>query len=288
VGIIGPAFSGESRAADPIFEEAKIPNISPSATNALLSTNGWAYFHRVLANDSAQAPADADFIAKKLGAKNVAVIDDASEYGKGLADEVRTKLKAAGVTLKVGDSGEAIDPKAPDYSTTVNKVKAANVDAIFYGGYYAEAGKLVKQLRDAGVKSTFVSGDGTLDAKFIEGGGAAAEGANVSCPCNLLINTDDPDAKAFAEAYKAAYGTDPATYSGEGFDAANAFLKAIEAGKTTGPDINEYLKTIDLKGVSKQIKFESNGEVAGNVIYMYEVKNSQIGLLGDVNELTGG
>jgi branched-chain amino acid transport system substrate-binding protein len=253
-----------------------------------LSANGWKFFHRVLANDGAQAPADADFIAKKLSAKNVAVIDDASEYGKGLADEVRAKLKAAGVTLKVGDSGESVDPKGPDYSSTVNKVKAANVDAVFYGGYYAEAAKLVKQLRDAGVQSTFVTGDGSLDAKLIEGAGDAAEGAQVSCACNLLTNTDDPDAKAFADAYQAAYGSAPATYSAEGYDAANAFLKAVEAGKTTGPDINEFLKTVDFKGVSKQIKFQPNGEVAGSVIYMYEVKSGQIGLLGDVSQLTAG
>lgn len=289
VGIIGPAFSGESRAADPLFEEAQIPNVSPSATNVQLSANGWKFFHRVLANDGQQAPADADYIAKKLAAKNVAVIDDASEYGKGLADEVRAKLKEQGVTLKVGDSGESVDPKAPDYSSTVNKVKAASVDAIFYGGYYAEAAKLVKQLRDAGVQATFVSGDGTLDAKFIEGGGAATEGSQVSCPCALSETTStDPDVKAFADAYKAEYGADPATYSSEGYDAANVFLKAIEAGKTTGADINTYLSTIDFKGISKQIKFEANGEVAKGSIYMYEIKGAKITLLGDTNQLVGG
>ena len=149
----------------------------------------------------------------------------------------------------------------------MNKVKAANVGAVFYGGYYAEAAKLVKQLRDAGVEATFVSGDGSLDAKLIEGAGDAAEGAQVSCACNLLTNAEDPDAKAFADAYQAAYGAAPATYSAEGYDAATAFLKAVEAGKTTG-DINEFLKTVDFKGLSKQIKFEANGEVAGSVIYI--------------------
>jgi branched-chain amino acid transport system substrate-binding protein len=289
VGIIGPAFSGESRAANPTFEAAKIPFVSPSATNTQLSQSGWQYFYRVLANDGAQGPADADYIAKKLQAKNVAVIDDASEYGKGLADEVRAKLKAAGVKLVVGEGGESIDPKAPDYSSTVNKVKAAKAEAIFYGGYYAEAAKLVKQLRDNGVTATFVTGDGSLDQQLIAGAGQAAEGVIATCACLIVDpNAGDADAKAFNDAYKAAYGSDPATYSAEGWDAANAFLKAVEAGKTTGQDINAYLKTVDFKGVSKQIKFEPNGEVVGGAIYAYEMKGGKITNLGTVSELVGG
>lgn len=290
VAVVGPAFSGESRVADPILEAAKIPYVSASATNVQLGQNGWQYFYRVLANDGAQAPADADYIAKKLAAKNVAVIDDASEYGKGLADEVRAKLKAAGVKLVVGDSGESIDPRAPDYSSTVNQVKGSNAEAIFYGGYYAEAAKLIKQLRDGGVDATFVTGDGSLDQGLIDGAGPAAEGAIATCPC-LRVSADgsgDAEAKAFFDAYKAAYNTDPATYSAEGYDAANAILKAIEAGKTTGTDINTYLKTIDFKGVSKQIKFEPNGEVVGGAIYAYEMKDGKIVNLGAVSELVGG
>src|SRR6185437_4323217 len=87
--IIGPAFSGESKTADPIFEEAGIPNVSPSATAVALGQNGWKFWHRVLANDDVQGPGDADFIAKTLNAKTVAVIDDQSEYGKGLGDAVQ-------------------------------------------------------------------------------------------------------------------------------------------------------------------------------------------------------
>jgi branched-chain amino acid transport system substrate-binding protein len=289
VAVVGPAFSGESRVADPILEAAKIPYVSASATNVQLGQNGWQYFYRVLANDGAQAPADADYVSKKLSAKNVAVIDDASEYGKGLADEVRSKLKADGVKLVVGDGGEAIDPRAPDYSSTVNKVKASNADAIFYGGYYAEAAKLLKQLRDGGVDTPFVTGDGSLDQGLIDGAGPAAEGAIATCPC-LRVSADETEAaaKTFFDAYKAAYNTDPGTYSAEGYDAANAILKAIEAGKTTGTDINTFLKSIDFQGVSKQIKFEPNGEVVGGAIYAYEMKDGKIVNLGAVSELVGG
>jgi branched-chain amino acid transport system substrate-binding protein len=281
VGIIGPAFSGESKTSVPILEEAGIPNISPSATNAKLATNGWKTWHRVLANDDVQGPGDADFIAKTLNAKNVAVIDDQSEYGKGLADAVRKQLATNGVKVAVNDS---IDPKASSYSSTVNKVKPANVDAIFFGGYYSAAGKLIKQLRDGGVQGTFMSGDGSLDAQVISAaGGTAANGVLLSCTCSSAVGSTDPAVQKFATDYKAKYNVDPATYSAEGFDAANAFLQAIDAGKTSTSDINDFISKIDFKGVSKQIKFSNTGELAGNLLFITEVKDGKLAFLGDTN-----
>lgn len=278
VAIVGPAFSGESKTAVPILEEAGIPNVSPSATAVTLAANGWKTWHRVLANDDVQGPGMADFMAKTLSAKNIAVIDDQSEYGKGLADAVRKQLGTAGVKVAVNDS---IDPEESNYSSTVNKVKPANADAIFFGGYYSAAGKLVKQLRDGGVQGTFVSGDGTLDAQFITGGGAAAEGALLSCTCSSAVGSTDPAVQKFATAYKTKFNADPATYSAEGYDATNAFLQAIDAGKTSTSDINDFVKTIDFKGVSKQIKFTDTGELEGDLLFVTEVKDGKLAFLGD-------
>ena len=92
VAVIGPAFSGESAAADPIFESAGVPNVSASATNIKLAQNGWKFFHRVLADDQAQGTGDGDYLTKTLGAKTVAVIDDSSVYGEGLANVVRSTI----------------------------------------------------------------------------------------------------------------------------------------------------------------------------------------------------
>ena len=281
VAIVGPAFSGESKTADPIFEEAGIPNVSPSATNALLAKNGWKFWHRVLANDDVQGPGAADFLAKTVGAKTVAVIDDQSDYGKGLADAVRKQLATDGVKVAVNDS---INPDSSSFSPTVNKVKPANVDAVYFGGYYSAAGKLVKQLRDGGVQGTFMSGDGTLDAQFINGGGAAANGALLSCTCSSAVGSSDPAVQKFASDYKAKFNVDPATYSAEGFDAANIFLQAIDAGKTSPSDINDFVTKIDYKGVSKQIKFDPNGELAGNLLFVTEVKNGKLAFLGDTSQ----
>jgi branched-chain amino acid transport system substrate-binding protein len=281
-GVIGPAFSGESKTGVPVLEEAGIPNISPSATAVSLAQNGWKTWHRVLANDDTQGPGLADFMSKKLNVKTAAVLDDQSEYGKGLADAVRKQLGTDGVTVKVNDS---IDPKASDYSSTVNKVKPANVDAVFFGGYYAAAGKLVKQLRDGGVTTAkFLSGDGTLDQKFVDGGGQAADGAYLTCTCSSAVGSTDPAVQKFAADYKAKYNADPATYSAEGFDAANAFLMAIDAGKTTPADILSYINTIDFKGVSKQIKFESSGELSGKLLFVNQVKDGKLAFLGSTDD----
>ncbi|HEV7653789.1 MAG TPA: branched-chain amino acid ABC transporter substrate-binding protein [Mycobacteriales bacterium] len=279
VGVVGPAFSGESKTAVPILDEAGIPNVSPSATAVSLAASGWKTWHRVLANDDVQGPGDADFMAKTLGAKNVAVIDDQSEYGKGLADAVRKQLATDSVKVAVNDS---IDPNASSYSSTVNKVKPANVDAIFFGGYYSAAGKLIKQLRDGGVQGSFMSGDGSLDAQVISAaGGTAADGVLLSCTCSSAVGSTDPAVQKFATDYKAKYNVDPATYSAEGFDATNAFLQAIDAGKTSTSDINDFVTKIDFKGVSKQIKFTDSGELSGNLLFITEVKDGKLSFLGD-------
>jgi len=279
VGVVGPAFSGESKTAVPILDEAGIPNVSPSATAVSLAANGWKTWHRVLANDDVQGPGDADFMAKTLSAKNVAVIDDQSEYGKGLADAVRKQLATDGVKVAVNDS---INPDASSYSSTVNKVKPANADAIFFGGYYSAAGKLIKQLRDGGVQGTFMSGDGSLDAQVISAaGGTAANGALLSCTCSSAVGSTDPTVQKFATDYKAKFNVDPATYSAEGFDATNVFLQAIDAGKTSLSDINDFVTKIDFKGVSKQIKFTDTGELSGNLLFITEVKDGKLSFLGD-------
>jgi branched-chain amino acid transport system substrate-binding protein len=281
--IIGPPFSGESKAVDGNFEEAQIPNISPSATAAALNKNGWKYWHRVISNDDVQGAVDSDFLSKTLGAKNVYVVDDNQEYSVGLADTVFNGLKTAGVTV----ARDKIDPKATDYSSTVNKVKSSGATALFYGGYYAEGGKFLKQLRDSGFKGKFLSDDGALDAGLIKAAGAKqAEGALLSCACQSINPTaDNPNVKKFIDDYKAKFGQDQGTYSAEGFDVANIFLNAVKAGKTKSTDINDYLKTVDYQGVSKPIKFQPNGEISAKAIYMFDIKGGKLNFLGDATKV---
>jgi len=284
VGLVGPAFSGESRQVGPILEEGKIPSVTASATNPGLAENGWKYWHRIVGNDLSQGGAVAEYMDRALETKNVFVIHDNQEYSKGVADVVAKTLTDSSIKV----STDVIDPQGSDYASTVNKVKAAAPDAIFYGGYYAQAGRLLKQLRDGGVEAQFLSGDGSLDAGLAKGaGGNNADGAVVSCPC-LIDPTGEagPASKKLAEAYKAKFSTDTAIYSGEGYDAATAFIEAIKAGKTDTESINEYLKTIDVPGVTKQIKFAENGEPTSSDVYVYLFKGGKYSLLGNTKEAT--
>jgi branched-chain amino acid transport system substrate-binding protein len=276
VAIVGPAFSGESKVADPIFNAATLPTITASATNTTLSTNGWSIFHRAVANDDAQGPAIAGFVSGKLAAKKVAVVDDASAYGKGLADIVRAKLTAAGVSVT---SPGSID-KSHNYPSTVNAIKAAGVDAVVYGGYYQEAGPLALQLKTAGVTAAFISGDGSLDKGFVDGATVAgAEGAYLTAPAAYALTA--PEDATFVSAYKAKFNVDPALYSGEAYDAANHFLAAIKAGKYTRADINTYVSTTSYKGLLKTYSYASTGELNGTpVILVHKVVNGQITLVG--------
>jgi len=266
LGIVGPAFSGESKAVNPLFDEAGLSIITPSATNEALNDNGWKIFHRALAGDDKQGPGVVAYIKNKLAAATVGVIDDATEYGKGIADIVREGLGDAVV------ASDSIDPAAADFSAAVSKMKDAAPAAIFYGGYYAEAGKLAKQLRDAGVEATLVFGDGVKDNGFIEAAGPAAEGSIITCTCS-----DGASNAEFAAAYGEQFpGETPQTYAAEAYDSANAFLAAIASGAADRAAVLAFLKSYDVAGVTKQIKWDETGEVAGNAVYSYKVEGGAI------------
>jgi branched-chain amino acid transport system substrate-binding protein len=275
VAIIGPAFSGESRTANPIFNEAGLPLVTPSATGVSLSQNGWDVFHRAVGNDNAQGPAAAQYISNELQAQEVAVIDDASEYGKGIADLVREEL---GNTVVFND---AIDPQAQDYSSTVNGIKSASPDAIFYGGYYAEGGRLLKQLRDAGVTATFVSDDGALDTGFIQAAGQRqSEGALLTCPCAPVSQVDGGE--AFQKAYVEAFNSEPGTYSTEGYDAANLLLEGIKQGNFDRASMNAFLDRVRYEGLTKVLQFDETGEVNDPTVYVYEIQGGEITPVGPI------
>ncbi|WP_432563252.1 branched-chain amino acid ABC transporter substrate-binding protein [Kineococcus sp. SYSU DK003] len=270
VGIVGPAFSGESKVADPIFAEAGIVGITPSATNPELAENGWETFFRVLGSDASQGPAAATYLTETLGKQKVYVVDDSSEYGKGLADLVRAELGAADVKDNTIQTGQT------DFSAVVADIRATGADAVFFGGYYAEAGLLLKQMRESGLTNeqvAFVSDDGAKDEGLVTAAGAAAaEGALVTCPCSPPEEVEG----SFVEDYTAAYGSAPATYSAEGYDAATILLDGIAEGNVTREDLLAYVKTYDKPGVTKQLKFDDKGEPSAITVWAYKVEGGQI------------
>jgi branched-chain amino acid transport system substrate-binding protein len=265
IGIVGPPFSGESEAADPIFDQASIPLITPSATRVSLSSHGWKVFHRAVANDGSQGPAAAAYMKSVLKADKVFVADDQSAYGAGLADAVKQTLGSA----VVGTDKTAADGKQTDFSATVQKVVASGATAFFYGGYYQNAGLLRKQLTAAGWKGTQVGGDGVDDPGFAKAAGNdAAAGSIVTCPCS-------PASKAggtFVADYKKKWNVDAGTYSDVAYDAANMFLKGLDAGNTTPQKMNDYLTTVNYTGVANTYKFTSTGELDPQYIKVWAFK----------------
>lgn len=289
IGVVGPTFSGETKAVLQSYQEAGLAMVSASATNVDLPNvvEDGEVFHRIIPDDDVQGNGLADYLVTGLKAKSVAYIDDNSDYGKGLADGTRKLIEAKGIKTAVIDH---IVPKTDDYSTAVNKVKASRADVVFFGGYYTEAGKLKRQLKDASVAATFVSGDGALDPGFIEAGSAAGtEGALLTCPCNLATKDAEGELGEFAKKYEEVNNKVPGTYSTEGYDVAKLFIEGYKEGNDTREKMLEYIEGLDsFKGLSKTIEFEENGNVKAGEVFVFEVKGGKIVLKGTAAELAGG
>ena len=257
-GLIGPGFSGESLATGKTFFESGLPSISPSATNVTITQQGWTTWHRVIGNDNAQGSADAKYLTTTKGAKKVYVVDDGQDYSKGLAGKVKSELGSAAV------ASDQISVGQTDMSAVVTKVKASGADAVFYGGYYTEAGLLAKALRAGGFKGIFMSGDGAEDPNFVTVAGKdAAEGAILSAPAG-------PPPSGFG-----ATGL----YATQAYDSTNIFLAAVKDGASTAEDINKFIGSYTGDGVSGPIAFDDKGDIKQSTIYAYFVKNGQL----DVN-----
>ncbi len=288
VAVVGPTFSGETRAVMESLQAAGLVMVSASATATALPTTvaDQTVFHRLVPDDDVQGKGVTDYVTKKLTVTRAAYIHDNADYGKALADGTRGQLEAAGVTTVLN---EAIDPKSQDYSAVVNSVRAISPppDLIFYGGYYSEAGRLKKQLTDGQVNVRFQSGDGVLDAGFVAAAGAAAaEGTQVTCACKLATADTAGKLGEFAKAYEAKWNTPPATYSTEGYDAANIIIKGVREGHTTRAALLQFVETIGAyEGAGKTIEFEDNGNIKAGDVFVYEFQGGKPTELGTTQEL---
>jgi branched-chain amino acid transport system substrate-binding protein len=280
IAVVGPAFSGATAAAEPLFSQANLVSVTPSATRADLTSLGFTTFLRVITGDNIQGVKVADYLAKGLKTKKVYVIDDKSAYGAGLTKFVKDQLKTNGVTVVE----EGIAP-TKDYSAVATKVAGSGADAVYYGGYYAELALLTKALKAAQFKGIIASDDGAKDDQYVKQGGAATEGTYISCPCGPTAENDA--AKKFAADYKAKFGVDPGTYSAEAFDATNAIIAAMKGidGDITREAVVEAVKKVEHEGVTHTIKFDDKGEGGTGDIFIYQVKSGKIELLGKTDEL---
>ncbi|MDT4948162.1 MAG: branched-chain amino acid transport system substrate-binding protein [Pseudonocardiales bacterium] len=278
VGVVGPIFSGPTSATGKDYATAGLGLISPSATNEDLTKSGFTTFHRIVPTDGVEGIAAADYLAKKY--KKVFVVDDTTVYGKGVADVVRKELKAKGATVQ----SQGVAQNTQDYGAIAQTVSSSGAQAMFYGGYDAQAGLFAKALKAAGYKGVSMAGNGGKSSKFESGSGAAGNGFLFSCGCQDA--TTAPAAAAFNKAYTAAYKTPPSTYSPEAYDATNALIDAMKTaagkGTVTRAAVETAINALDFKGITTQIKFAPSGEVAQATVNLYEQKSGKIVELGDI------
>lgn len=268
VAIDGPSFSGENEAADPIFAAAGVPLVTASATEADLANKGWKVFHRTVVNDGQEGPAEAQFLVKDKHYKRIAVVDNGQAYGKGLGDDVATAAGKLGATVV---DHESVDANGTDYSSTINKIRAANPDVVYCGCLDPEAARLVKQLRAAGDKTPYSGGAGLQTTKFIkEAGASAADGAMVGS--GGADTSESSSGKAFVARWQKAYGSPPGLYAVEYYNAAKAILNGVAAGKTSRQALNTYIGTEQFDGPTGPVGFAPNGNVKNAKVNFYVVK----------------
>jgi branched-chain amino acid transport system substrate-binding protein len=268
IGVIGPAFSGESQAASPLLNQAGLAAITASATEPSLSARGWTTFHRIVGSDAQQGPAAARYISGVLHARKVFVIDDGGTYGHGLAAQVIGELGNAVV------QSETVLPQQRDFPNLLTQIRDAAPDTVFFGGYYEQAGALISQVRQAGLTATFVAGDGVKDDGFVRKAGSAAEGTIITCPCR----PPETAGGGFAGKYRAMFDRDPGTNSAEAYDAASVFLQGIQAGKLRRGEMAQFVSGYSGQGVTAKIQFTATGELVDSsvTVWAYQVRDGVI------------
>ena len=283
LAVDGPAFSGETNAAGPILDEAGVAFVSPSATGTDLTEQGWTHFFRTVATDAAQGPVAAQFIAEELGATKVAVIDDSSDYGKGLADLVASSLEELGAEVV---ERQGVEAGQQDYSAVVGQVAQSGAEAVFFGGYYSEAGLIRKQLAEQGGEDiTFVSDDGTYDPAFVETAGEeAAEGSYVTYPG---VNPEDADPE-FVSGFEELSGEAPGAFSVEAYQNAVLIADAIANAGCDREGITEYIRSFDGEVLGKQISFDEKGDIATQAYNVFKVEGGAFQFETEVAAPGGG
>ena len=253
-GVVGHLNSGTSIPASEIYKNANIPVISGSATNPKLTEQGFATQFRVVGRDDQQGPAVANYLAANAKPKLVAIIDDATAYGEGLANEVEKALKAAGIKTLPREKG---DDKKTDWKAVLTKVKGRAPQAVFYGGMDATGGPLLKQARELGIKAVFSFGDGACTDKMKELAGDAADGLLCSQAGIPPMAAD----KKFLEAYKKKFNVDPILYSPFTYDSTKLLIEGMKKANSADPAkyLGELAK-ITYKGATGEISFDEKGD----------------------------
>ncbi len=281
-GVVGHLNSGTTIPASKIYSDAGIPQISPSATNPKYTRQGFKTAFRLVADDVQLGGTLGRYAVKELKGKAIAVIDNRTAYGQGVAEEFVKGAKAAGGNIV---DHEYTSDKATDFTAILTAVKAKKPDVIFYGGMDAEAGPMIRQMKQLGINAKFMGGDGICSGELPKlAGGAMADGQVVCAEAGGVEGEQKVGMAKFREDYKKKFGIDVQIYAPYVYDAVNVMVAAmVKAGSS---DPAKYLPalaaTTNYKGVTGPISFDAKGDIKNGALTLHSYKGDKITELGVV------
>lgn len=271
-GVVGHVTSGTSIPASRIYEQAGIPMITPSSTSPALTAQGFKHVFRVIGNDLQQGEMMAGYAVKKLGLKKVAIIDDRTAYGQGLADALANSIKKAGGQV-VGR--EFTNDKATDFLSILTKIKGLNPDGVYYGGMDPQASPLLRQMRQLGIKARFLGGDGVCTTNMITLSAGVIDNT-VVCTQAGIPKEKMPGGVKFYERYKKTFNVETQLYAPYSYDAAMALVEAMKVANSVEPE--KYvpaLRALKMKGVTGDISFNEQGDMRNGAVAFYTYKDGK-------------
>ena len=273
-GVVGHLNSGTTIPASGVYNQCGIPHVTPSATNPKLTTQGFNTTFRLLANDNALGAGLALHAANNLKLKKVAIIDDRTAYGQGVAEVFANIAKSKG--MQIVDQQYTTD-KATDFMAILTAIKSKAPDAIFFGGMDTQGGPMVRQMEQLGMSNIkYFGGDGICTDKIIELSGGAKTLANVICAEGGSSLAKMPGGTAWKARYDAKYPKQFQVYSPYTYDATGVLVQAmVEAGSTDPKAYLPKLAAINYKGVTANIAFEKDGELKNPAMSLYKYEGGK-------------
>jgi branched-chain amino acid transport system substrate-binding protein len=275
-GVIGHLNSGTTVPASKIYHDAGIPQISPSATTPQYTQQGFETAFRVVANDNKLGGTLGRYAVDTLKAKNIAVIDDRSAYGQGVADEFVKGAKGTKTDVKIVGK-EFTNPNATDFTAILTSIKAKQPDLIFFGGMDSVAGPMLKQMKALGINAKFMGGDGVCTEALPRLAGDGIGESNVTCAEAGGVKGDQEKVLAdFETRYKKRYNIDVQLYAPYVYDAVMVMAKAMQNAKSADPaKYLPELKKINYQGVTGTIQFDQFGDIKDGALTLYTYKDGK-------------
>ena len=270
VGVVGHFNSGCSIPASPVYNNVKLAMVSVSS-NPALTAQGLPNVARVVAKDDAQGAAAGELVATKLGIKKVAVVDDSTPYGQGLAAQFISAYENAGGQVV---AEEHINAGENDFGALSNRIKAKAPDGIYYAGALNQGALLSKQSKEAGLKVPLIGGDMLYSADYIAVATPANAEGDVATSLGLPLE-QQPKGTEFAEKYKAKYGSEPEAYDSYAYDAAWTIIKAIIKAGPDRAKVMEAVRNGSIDGVTGVVAFDKNGDNKQQIISEYKVTGGE-------------